>query len=173
MRAPIATKDGLRFVRNQSMGERDSSLTWHNFRCSSKLRSSEFRVFLLSSISMFFIYFNSYGLFSHQLIVCRYVTVVDFYVPIQFYSFLFVFSFWLLAVQIECAFIIFRVLVRILHHFSKAAKRFLRRHSFSLRSVSSFLVLLLLVWLRYLAIHLHSKSSKSSIASMQTRARSH
>lgn len=77
---------GHGFVSNQSIGERDSFLTRHNFLFSSKLRSSEFRVVSLR-FRFFFIYFNSYGLFSHQLIVCRYDTVVDFYVPIQFYSF--------------------------------------------------------------------------------------
>lgn len=46
-----------------------------------------FAVILRHLVLFLFIYFYSNVLFSLQLIVCRYVTVVDFYVPIQFYSF--------------------------------------------------------------------------------------
>lgn len=62
-------------------------------------------------------------LFSLQLIVCRYVTLVDFYVPIQFNSF---FPQYLLHKSNVFFIRIFCILVHILHHFT-AAKRFLCR----------------------------------------------
>lgn len=72
------------FAIVQCSHEGDLRLT----RCTSfPLCQNCVQVIFASFSASFLLYFYSNVPFSLQLIVCRYVTVVDFYVPIQFYSF--------------------------------------------------------------------------------------
>lgn len=118
---------------------------WHNFLISNCVQMS------ISTMVFYFNFLFSNVLFSLQLIVCWYVMLVDFYVPIQFYSFYFRFCFT--NRMCFCS------------YFPQ------RRNEFhvSLTKEFSRIFLLLLVRLRYLVLHLRLKSWVSSIAGMVTR----